>query len=73
MKKDEERVIVSDIEKDGYKKSITYFKKIKEYDKYTLLEAEQRGLWEASEDRREGLREVAMSLEEDLEGYYDET
>ena len=40
LKKDEERVIVSDIEKDGYKKSITYFKKIKEYDKYTLLEAE---------------------------------
>ena len=40
MKKDEERVIVSDIEKEGYKKSITYFKKIKEYDRYTLLEAE---------------------------------
>ena len=40
LKKDEERVIVSDIEKEGYKKSITYFKKIKEYDKYTLLEAE---------------------------------
>ena len=40
LKKDEERVTVSDIEKDGYKKSITYFKKIKEYDKYTLLEAE---------------------------------
>ncbi len=40
LKKDEEKVIVSDIEKDGYKKSITYFKKIKEYDKYTLLEAE---------------------------------
>ena len=40
LKKDEERVIVSDIEKEGYKKSITYFKKIKGYDKYTLLEAE---------------------------------
>ena len=40
LKKDEEKVIVSDIEKDGYKKSITYFKKIKECDKYTLLEAE---------------------------------
>ena len=39
-KKDEEKVIVSDIEKDEYKKSITYFKKIKEYNKYTLLEAE---------------------------------
>ena len=40
LKKDEEKVIVSNIEKEGYKKSITYFKKIKEYDKYTLLEAE---------------------------------
>ena len=40
LKKDEEKVIVSDIEKEGYKKSITYFKKIKEYDRYTLLEAE---------------------------------
>ena len=40
MKKDEEKVIVSNIEQEGYKKSITYFKKIKEYDKYTLLEAE---------------------------------
>ena len=40
---------------------------------HTLLEAEQRGLWEASDARREGLREVAMSLEEDLEGYYDES
>ena len=40
LKKDEEQVIVSDVEKDGYKKSITYFKKIKEYNKYTLLEAE---------------------------------
>ena len=40
LKKDEERVIVSDIEKEGYKKSITYFKKIKEYDRYTLLEDE---------------------------------
>ena len=40
LKKDEEKVIVSDVEKDGYKKSITYFKKIKEYNKYTLLEAE---------------------------------
>ena len=40
LKKDEEKVIVSDIEKEGYKKSITHFKKIKEYDKYTLLEAE---------------------------------
>ncbi|MDC7956010.1 RluA family pseudouridine synthase [Fusobacterium simiae] len=40
LKKDEEKVIVSDIEKEGYKKSITYFRKIKEYDKCTLLEAE---------------------------------
>lgn len=40
LKKDEEKVIVSDVEKEGYKKSITHFKKIKEYDKYTLLEAE---------------------------------
>ena len=40
LKKDEEKVIVSNIEQEGYKKSITYFKKIKEYDKYTLLEAE---------------------------------
>ena len=40
LKKDEEKVIVSDVEKDGYKKSITHFKKIKEYNKYTLLEAE---------------------------------
>ena len=40
LKKDEEKVIVSDIEKEGYKKSITYFKKIKEHNKYTLLEAE---------------------------------
>lgn len=40
LKKDEEKVIVSDIEKEGYKKSITYFKKIKEYNEYTLLEAE---------------------------------
>jgi len=40
LKKDEEKVIVSNIEKEGYKKSITHFKKIKEYDKYTLLEAE---------------------------------
>ena len=40
LKKDEEKVIVSDVEKDGYKKSITYFKKIKEYNKCTLLEAE---------------------------------
>ena len=40
LKKDEEKVIVSNIEKEGYKKSIKYFKKIKEYDKYTLLEAE---------------------------------
>ena len=39
----------------------------------TLLEAEQRGLWEATEERREGLRDVAMSLEDDLEGYYDES
>ena len=29
LKKDEEKVIVSDVEKEGYKKSITYFKKIK--------------------------------------------
>lgn len=40
LKKDEEKVIVSDVEKEGYRKSITYFRKIKEYDKYTLLEAE---------------------------------
>ena len=40
LKKDEEKVIVSNIEKEVYKKSITYFMKIKEYDKYTLLEAE---------------------------------
>ena len=40
LKKDEEKVIVSDVEKDGYKKSITHFKKIKEYNKYTLLDAE---------------------------------
>ena len=40
LKKDEEKVIVSNIEQEGYKKSITYFKKIKEYNKYTLLEAE---------------------------------
>ena len=40
LKKDEEKVIVSDVEKDGYKKSITHFKKIEEYNKYTLLEAE---------------------------------
>ena len=40
LKKDEEKVIVSNVEKEGYKKSITNFKKIKEYDKYTLLEAE---------------------------------
>ena len=40
LKKDEEKVIVSDVEKDGYKKSVTHFKKIKEYNKYTLLEAE---------------------------------
>ena len=39
----------------------------------TLLEAEQRGLWKTSAERIEGLRDVAMSLEEDLEGYYDET
>ncbi len=40
LKKDEEKVIVSDVEKEGYKKSITSFKKIKGYNKYTLLEAE---------------------------------
>ena len=40
LKKDEEKVIVSNIEQEDYKKSITYFKKIKEYNKYTLLEAE---------------------------------
>ena len=40
LKKDEEKVIVSNIEQEGYKKSIKYFKKIKEYNKYTLLEAE---------------------------------
>ena len=40
LKKDEEKVIVSNIEQEGYKKSITYFKKVKEYNKYTLLEAE---------------------------------
>ena len=39
----------------------------------TLLEAEQRGLWKTSAERIEGLRDVAMSLEDDLEGYYDET
>lgn len=39
LKKNEEKVIVSDVEQEGYKKSITCFKKIKEYDKYTLLEA----------------------------------
>ena len=39
LKKDEEKVIVSNIEQEGYKKSITYFKKVKEYNKYTLLEA----------------------------------
>ena len=40
LKKDEEKVIVSNIEQEGYKKSITYFKKVKEYNRYTLLEAE---------------------------------
>ena len=38
----------------------------------TLLEAEQRGLWKTSEERKEGLRDVAMSLEDDLEEYFDE-
>lgn len=40
LKKDEEKVIVLDIEKEGYKKFIIYFKKIKEYNKYILLEVE---------------------------------
>ncbi len=38
----------------------------------TLLEAAQRGFWETSEDRKEALRELALSLEDDLEEYYDE-
>ena len=40
LKKDEEKVIVSNIEKEGYKISITHFQKIKSYNNYTLLEAE---------------------------------
>ena len=40
LKKDEEKVIVSDIEKEDYKKSITHYKKINGNDDYTLLEAE---------------------------------
>ena len=41
LKKDEEKVIVSNIEKEGYKISITHFQKIKSYNNYTLLEAER--------------------------------
>ena len=40
LKKAEEKVIVSDIEKEDYKKSITYYKRINGNDDYTLLEAE---------------------------------
>lgn len=42
LKKDdtEEKVLVSDIEKEGYKKSITHFKKIKTSPNYTILEAD---------------------------------
>ena len=40
LKKDEEKVIVSDIEKEDYKKSITHYKRINGNDDYTLLEAE---------------------------------
>lgn len=39
LKKDEEKILVSEIEKEGYKKSLTFFKKIKSTEKYTLLEA----------------------------------
>lgn len=39
LRKEEENVIVSEIEMEGYKKSITYFKKILSSEKYTLLEA----------------------------------
>lgn len=39
LKKEEEKVVVSDIEKKDYKEALTYFKKIKSSDKYTLLEA----------------------------------
>jgi len=40
LKKDEEKVIVSDIEKEDYKRSITHYKRINGNDDYTLLEAE---------------------------------
>ena len=40
LKKDEEKVIVSDIEKKDYKRSITHYKRINGNDDYTLLEAE---------------------------------
>ena len=40
LKKDEEKVIVSDIEKKDYKRSITHYKRINCNDDYTLLEAE---------------------------------
>ena len=40
LKKDEEKVIVSDIEKEDYKKSITHYKRINGNNDYTLLEAE---------------------------------
>ncbi|MBQ3436904.1 MAG: RluA family pseudouridine synthase [Fusobacterium sp.] len=39
LKKDEEKILVSEVEKEGYKKSLTFFKKIKSTEKYTLLEA----------------------------------
>ena len=40
LKKDEEKVIVSDVEKEDYKRSITHYKRINGNDDYTLLEAE---------------------------------
>ena len=40
LKKDEEKVIVSDVEKEDYKKSITHYKRINGDNDYTLLEAE---------------------------------
>lgn len=39
LKKEEESVISSEIEKEGYKKAITYFKKIISSNDFTLLEA----------------------------------
>lgn len=39
LKKEEEKVMVSDVEKEGYKKSTTHFKKIAITDNYSLLEA----------------------------------